>query len=613
MSQLTPTLKSYNSSCYETEDARPSERTGTCRDEASSLTGGESFTSLIPLTYFSNLSLKPSANSVRRVVFIGDRGSSRVRFRRNDRITTALQLVLPCFATAICFRFLTSREARTVVFRPGIVWYWNANTNDFEKLEVLTLGNTAFCSVDAVNDLRGKTLRVGLQPIIPFIMRNKDRTGVTGFVGDMWTNLEEALGFKTIYRRVRRKYEETLVNGGAHALLITSAMYAHSTCHFDYSIPFTTSSYALFVQSEDKKASGTWYFDTFSGDLWLTTFIFTLCIACSIMGTYYVKKLICVNYTEFHDELSWPLFSLLYVLGGISGQGFQKIPRSWSLRLIILSCLLLGLLLSCGFSTTLTSDLTTRRISVPIANLEDVAIKRTHTLCVRNDSSAYIHFTVDESLEGEIEDDWKELVNHDCPDLTGNTNPAAELCDPSFVYLEAPNIFRSKFYEVLRNCSFVQLPETYWSRRLAFLHARSSQYRHLINMYILRMRTAGILNYLEKKWMSADIYSQSTYIRQSTFRPVEYEHINVVFCGFFTMIIVSAFICVLENVWYKLRLKYEGTDPAPALPRTRDNTSVNLKMRRQDTRSRPRAIVLSAEIAEDSEFLQSVAVRVNRW
>lgn len=52
------------------------------------------------------------------------------------------------------------------------------------------------------------------------------------------------------------------------------------------------------------------------------------------------------------------------------------------------------MLLTCGFSSTLISCLARKESVIPLANLEDVATKRTHSLCVRNESNAYLHFTV---------------------------------------------------------------------------------------------------------------------------------------------------------------------------------------------------------------------------
>jgi len=60
----------------------------------------------------------------------------------------------------------------------------------------------------------------------------------------------------------------------------------------------------------------------------------------------------------------------------------------------MLSLLLMGMLLSFGFSSTLTSCLASKGNSVALDDLEDVAVKRTHSLCVRNNSGAYRHFTV---------------------------------------------------------------------------------------------------------------------------------------------------------------------------------------------------------------------------
>jgi hypothetical protein len=60
----------------------------------------------------------------------------------------------------------------------------------------------------------------------------------------------------------------------------------------------------------------------------------------------------------------------------------------------MLSLLMMGMLLSYGFSSTLTSCLASKGNSVALDDLEDVAVKRTHSLCVRNNSGAYRHFTV---------------------------------------------------------------------------------------------------------------------------------------------------------------------------------------------------------------------------
>lgn len=73
-------------------------------------------------------------------------------------------LLLPCVAASTCLRLLRNdRETRILRRKPDYVRRWNAITAEFENLEALTLNNSAFCSVDTVNDLRGKTLVVGIQ------------------------------------------------------------------------------------------------------------------------------------------------------------------------------------------------------------------------------------------------------------------------------------------------------------------------------------------------------------------------------------------------------------------------------------------------------------------
>ncbi|GAB1862256.1 hypothetical protein CAJAP_03335 [Camponotus japonicus] len=521
-------------------------------------------------------------------------------------------MILPYVVGEICLRFLRNSQETKIIWRkPGYVWRWNAITEEFEQLEALKWNDTAFCSVDTINDMRGRTLVVATDFMNPYIIMNKNK--VTGLIGDTWMALEEALKFKTIYRRARQPATATLMNGDTHALLIAMVMYSYTSSYYAYSVPLTTNSYALFVKSEGAIVTKWWYINVFSHNLWLASLISVICIAFSIMGIYRVKKLIYVNYKEWNDELSSLSFNFLYVLGGMTGQGFEKIPRSWSLRLIILSFLIMGMLLSCEFCSTLTSYLANKGESVPLTSLEDVAMKRTHSLCIRTDSSAYRYFTVDGLEEGDLQAVWKGLVNNDCPDMKDGTTFASKLCQSGFVYLEAPAIFLPIYHKVEHNCHMIQLPNTYWSLRLVFIHARISQYRRLIDTYLMRMRSAGIFSYLEKKWIPKETYSRSNYLQSSDFQPVEYMHIYLTVYFFFMMIIISVFICILENVWYKLQWKKKNPNSILEICDNNFNvTKVYHKARPRYKRSRKLSILLFGNM-KNPAFLENVTVRINRW
>lgn len=207
--------------------------------------------------------------------------------------------------------------------------------------------------------------------------------------------------------------------------------------------------YALFIRSDGAIITTWWYLNIFNYDVWSASFFSVLYVTCSIIIVQRVKRLTCSDKEHCDDEFSSPFFNMLYVLGSMSGQGklvlfilenireyfqykgeprtlnriyiyyifnikepstegttkqigegcthylgLQKVPRDLSMRIIMLSLLMMGMLLSYGFSSTLTSCLASKGNSVAVTDLEDVAVKRTHSLCVRNNSGAYRYFTV---------------------------------------------------------------------------------------------------------------------------------------------------------------------------------------------------------------------------
>lgn len=69
---------------------------------------------------------------------------------------------------------------------------------------------------------------------------------------------------------------------------------------------------------------------------------------------------------------------------------------------------------------------------------------------------------------------------------------------------------------------------------------------------LLRLRSAGILQYLEAKWSFHQDQQHGVF---NNYQQVELGHIQILVIGLLIMMIVSVIICVFENVWFNLHNK----------------------------------------------------------
>ncbi|XP_011301624.1 uncharacterized protein [Fopius arisanus] len=466
------------------------------------------------------------------------------------KIILFLPAILQLANGEFCLPMLkTVGEAESAMILPGRIRKWDPYTKEFVLLEALKKDGELFCSVDFLSraDLQGRTIVVAVHSS-PYVRVQGNYTGVSGYLGDIWMNLEETLKFKSIFTKPGPTNRKTLTNGTIDVLLEANAIATYTAGHYTYSYQVITNSYALFALSEGTRVSLWWYAKIFSRGLWAMTSLFLIGITCMLVGMYRIKKATCHDYIECNDELDAVSLDLLCVLGGITGQGFQMMPSSLSLRIVMITSLVMGLLISSGFSGNLTSYLASRGSFAPLQSLHDVAQKRTHSLCMRTNSLIYNDLMQSVLGTGLA---LKGLINTgNCPqDMRG----IKDLCKSDVIYMEVPDIFIDAYRQSQQSCKIIQLPGDYWGLRISFLFARFSPYRQVINTYLMKLHSSGVFDYLERKWISRELLDEVH--QKFDFQAVEHGHIIIIFLGLCSMILISALICIIEVIWYRIRLR----------------------------------------------------------
>ncbi|XP_058804038.1 uncharacterized protein LOC131671555 [Phymastichus coffea] len=442
-----------------------------------------------------------------------------------------------------------TEDDTSLLFNPDRILRYNSMREKFEKLEYLKPNQSALCSVKFTKNLQGKILRVAINTKDPYTHLKENNTVVGGFLGDVWTILEKALKFRSIYTSCNNISE--LRNGAFDITLAATTLIAQPTVYYVPSTVIGQKSYSLFTVPEGTFISKWWYIRIFHVYVWTLSMLFVLLLTLSMIGIYNIKSKLCTN-NESCDEFGCTSFNLLCILGATSGQGFQKIPRSWSLRICTFTALIMGMLLSCGFNSTLTSYLAFRAPFVAVYELEDVWRKMTHSICVRDQTYAYNELQM--SIEGNnepksVKNKKKLLLNRKCPNMTNEVEFRKNICSPGFLFLETPDIFLKQYQHVQDKCQIIKVRGSYWRAKISFLHYRGSKYWKILNTYLLRLHSTGIIKYLETKW---GFHRELPFGIYNNYQEIELDHIKLLILGLFIAIIISIIICIFEHIWFRL-------------------------------------------------------------
>ncbi|KAJ8680240.1 hypothetical protein QAD02_016027 [Eretmocerus hayati] len=285
----------------------------------------------------------------------------------------------------ICLFFFNDQGDGILI--PDRIRKYNWKTKKIDILNHVKTSKNALCSVDPIYHLEGKVIRVAVDNYQPYISLKEDKLGVTGYFGDVWTELQQTLKFRSVYTS---EWNYSVLKTGQYDVFLSpSIVTSNHTNRYTHASLMERESYSMFTLSEGTHVPTWWYAQIFSADVWLSCIFFVVLLTIVVMLVFKWQKSLCQRDIEKIKEFGNPLHNLICIIGASSGQGFQSMPSSWSLRICTITALHMGMLLSCGFNSTLTSSLAFRSHYVKINSLDQALDVGTYSICVREHAHSY--------------------------------------------------------------------------------------------------------------------------------------------------------------------------------------------------------------------------------
>ncbi|XP_019865674.1 uncharacterized protein LOC109594867 isoform X2 [Aethina tumida] len=237
----------------------------------------------------------------------------------------------------------------------------------------------------------------------------------------------------------------------------------------------------------------------------------------------------------------------LGIVSGFINQGYDLKLHSYSGRVLLIFALMLGVVLYSAMNAVLVAQLAIFDIPFPFESLDDIPVKRTHSLCLRTNSFVYNNFT---DAYKNVLPHWTGVLNgRGCLDINNQTNLAKILCNDSIIFLEnrvvLPNVMKNHNIE----CNVINFKQRYFKKDNVFLMAKSFRGKVKIDNFVKKMRTVGVLQRLEYKWIKNE---QLTEIKTISSPQVTMKHIESVLHMYIIMIALSLVFLACEITHNKL-------------------------------------------------------------
>ncbi|KAJ8917228.1 hypothetical protein NQ315_012720 [Exocentrus adspersus] len=371
------------------------------------------------------------------------------------------------------------------------------NIYDKEKEAMVSLYNDTTLKrlmEEERKNFRNKTVRVIVSKMMPYVTFNKSSQTLGGYLGDIWAIVQDRYKFRYVVESVEYDRALEMVESAQADILLAAVVYKENLKNIYYSHPYFYNWYQLYLKSPKGRPLSSLYLKTFDAKLWIFSCLVFVLLTTTVWCT---NKLLNAAY-DLEPRISVPS-CFLGIVSGFINQGFDLKLRSYSGRLQVMVALMFGVVLYFALNAALVAKIAIFEAPYPFNSLQDVSRKSFLSLCLRTGSFVYNNFT-DENKE--ILPEWQGVLNNNnCPDINDPSNIQKIICNDNVVVLENKVIMTSMSKTTRYSCTIEAFKDKYFRTGNSFLMLRAFKEKKLIDNYILHMRSVGVLQRLEQKWV----------------------------------------------------------------------------------------------------------------
>ncbi|GJQ82948.1 hypothetical protein Trydic_g5948 [Trypoxylus dichotomus] len=377
------------------------------------------------------------------------------------------------------------------------IYVWERETADFVRAS-----GGRRQSEEARNDLnalRGKTVRVVADNMLPYITSSNYSRKLGGYLGDIWHIIEKRLGFKNDITSVNYDTGVELMINKKADIMLAAAIEKPGQVNIQYSQPYFYNWYHLYIKQPEPKASSNSYIRIFKLNLWIAAISLILIMTITL---WFSAR--CAHRVDRKQSRLSIITCMMVVCSGFLNQGVEVRITTYSARTQIFLGLVIGFLLYSAMNAVLVARLASFEVQLPFKDLNDIMHKKTHSLCLRTNSFVfnnfvYSNFTNDNKI---LLPEWHGILNGPgCLDINNQTNLAKILCNDGVIFLENRVVMATiiKTYDL--PCTITFPPQKFFMKPNSFILLKGFQEKTLINSMVKKLKSTGILRRLENKWV----------------------------------------------------------------------------------------------------------------